>query len=73
MAAASIGVRPAAGGGEQTVEAHLLDYPGDTLYGTPIELELIRRLREERNYPSLDELTRQIHLDVEEARRLLIS
>jgi riboflavin kinase/FMN adenylyltransferase len=73
MAAASIGVRPAAGGGEQTVEAHLLDYPGDTLYGTPIELELIRRLREERNYPSLDELTRQIHLDVEETRRLLIS
>jgi riboflavin kinase/FMN adenylyltransferase len=73
MAAISIGVRPAAGGGDQTVEAYLLDYPGDSLYGMPVELDLIHRLREERDFPSLDALTEQIHLDVEETRCSLTS
>jgi riboflavin kinase/FMN adenylyltransferase len=74
MAATSIGVRPAVGeGGRQTVEAYLLDYPGESLYGVPVELELSHRLREERNFPSLEELTRQIDLDVQETRRMLNS
>jgi len=73
MAATSIGVRPAVGGGNQTVESFLLDYPGGLLYGVPVELELTHRLREERNFPTLDGLTQQIKLDVEETRRILIT
>ncbi len=71
MAATSIGVRPAAGGGLPTVEAYLLDYPGDSLYGQAVHLEFHHRLRDERNFPSLDELAGQIHTDVENARKLL--
>ena len=73
MAAVSIGMRPAVGGRSRTIEAYLLDYPGESLYGLPVELELVSRLREERNFPSLVELTDQIALDVEETRRALIS
>jgi riboflavin kinase/FMN adenylyltransferase len=71
MAATSIGVRPAVGGGDQTVEAYLLDYTGDSLYGLAVELELTHRLREERDFPSLEALTLQINVDVEETRRIL--
>lgn len=71
MAAVSIGVRPAVGGRAETVEAYLLDYPGTSLYGASVELELTCRLREEQDFPDLNALTRQIELDVEETRRVL--
>lgn len=69
-AAVSIGTRPAVGGGDRTVEAHLLDYPGESLYGLSARLELVWRLREERNFPSLDALKVQMALDCEQARTL---
>ncbi len=65
-AATSIGVRPAVHGAHRTIEAYLLDYPGDDLYGQAIELSFEQRLREERNFANLDELRRQIELDVRE-------
>jgi riboflavin kinase/FMN adenylyltransferase len=69
--AASIGVRPTFGkGNARTVEAFLLDFQGD-LYGTSVRLEFVRRLREERAFPSVEALRVQIALDVEEARRAL--
>jgi len=70
-AALAIGLRPAVGGTARTIEAYLLDYPGDSLYGLAVELEVWRRLREERNFPSLDALKDQMAQDVELARRLL--
>jgi riboflavin kinase / FMN adenylyltransferase len=41
------------------------------LYGAQLELELIARLREEKKFGSVDELKKQIWLDIAEARRLL--
>ncbi|MBI1755752.1 MAG: riboflavin biosynthesis protein RibF [Fimbriimonas ginsengisoli] len=64
-AAVSVGVRPAVGGGVRTIEAYLLDYPGKSLYGASVRLELLRRLREERDFESVDDLREQIRLDVE--------
>jgi riboflavin kinase/FMN adenylyltransferase len=69
-AASSIGTRPAVGGGDRTIEAYLLDYPGESLYGHAVSLEFHRRLREERNFPSLDALKEQIAADVEQTRQL---
>ncbi|HVT11867.1 MAG TPA: bifunctional riboflavin kinase/FAD synthetase [Fimbriimonadaceae bacterium] len=68
-AAVSIGTRPAVGGGNVTIEAYLLDYPGDPLYGMPVTLELHSRVREERDFDSLEALKAQIALDVEAIRR----
>lgn len=69
-AAVSIGMRPAAGGTRRTIEAYLLDYPGDSLYGEHVRLELCQRLREERDYPNLEALAAQIKLDVAETALL---
>ncbi len=55
-------------GDSVTVEAHLLDYSGD-LYGQTISIFFHGRLRDERKFGSLDQLTRQIGLDIEETRR----
>src|SRR5207244_638801 len=44
-AAVNVGRRPTFGGGEMTVEAHLLEYEGD-LYGRTLRVEFEQRLRE---------------------------
>jgi riboflavin kinase / FMN adenylyltransferase len=69
-AAISVGVRPTVGGGERTIEAYLLDYPGESLYGRSVTLRWTHRLREERHFDSLHELQAQMAHDVAEVRRL---
>lgn len=64
-AAVSIGKRPAVGGTEHRIEAYLLDYPGDSLYGSPISLAFYQRLRDEANFSSLEDLKSQISRDVQ--------
>jgi riboflavin kinase/FMN adenylyltransferase len=71
QAAISVGVRPAVGGGPRTIEAFLLDYPGGDLYGHAVELRFHQRLREERDFPSVETLKDQMAKDVEEAARVL--
>ena len=63
-AAISIGTRPAVNGESRTVEAYLLDYPGHSLYGDAFGLSFGQRLREERDFESLEALTEQIEKDV---------
>jgi riboflavin kinase/FMN adenylyltransferase len=67
-AVVNAGVRPTFGETELAVEAHLLDFSGD-LYGQRIHLTFLRRLREERRFPSVEALREQIAADVAAARR----
>ena len=68
-AAISIGRNPHFGDvAEARVEAHLLDYDGTEIYGTPIRLEFVERLRAQEVYASLDDLVAQIGRDVEAVR-----
>jgi riboflavin kinase / FMN adenylyltransferase len=67
-AVVNVGVRPTFGENELAVEAHLIDFSGD-LYGERVRLIFLRRLREERKFPSVDDLRRQITLDVAAARQ----
>jgi riboflavin kinase/FMN adenylyltransferase len=48
-------------------EVHLLDFAED-LYGQTLHVELCEYLREEKKFPSLDELKKQIALDAQTAR-----
>ena len=48
-------------------EAHVLDYHAE-LYGAKVKVELTTRLRDERKFPSPEELSRQITDDVHRAR-----
>jgi riboflavin kinase/FMN adenylyltransferase len=65
--AAHIGPNATFGEQVRKVEAHLIDYDGD-LYGRTITLDTLRRLRPTRKFEGLDDLLRQIRLDVEQAR-----
>ena len=53
-----------------TLEVHLLDFDGD-LYGRVLRVEFVQRLREEKRFPSIDELAAQIRADMAEARKVL--
>ena len=69
-AAVNVGVRPQfeTGRGE-LVEAYLVDFDGD-LYGQPLRLEFLTRLRGERRFESVDALVEQMGRDVERARAI---
>lgn len=68
----NIGLRPTLDDGRgQTVEAHLLDFDGD-LYGRPLTLRFVRRLRGERQFGSLEQLRAQLAADEAEVRRRLL-
>ncbi len=69
-AAVNIGVRPTfkTGRGE-LIEAYLLDFDED-LYGKPLRLDFLSRLRGERRFDSAEALIEQMHRDVERTREL---
>lgn len=68
--AASFGVRPTVDGREPLLETYLLDYSGD-LYGQRIDVFFCDFIRDEVRFDSLEALTAQMRLDVEQARHCL--
>jgi riboflavin kinase/FMN adenylyltransferase len=69
-AVVSLGTRPTFGGGERLLEVHLPDRDDD-LYGSRMTVELVRHLRDQRRYTSIDELIAQMGRDVDRARAVL--
>ena len=68
-AAVNVGSRPTVtSGGGKRVEAHILDFKGD-LYGEYIRLSMIKWIRDEKKFSSLNELGEQIGKDVDGVRR----
>ena len=56
---------------EMTLEVHLLGFNGD-LYGERLQVDFVARLREERRFPSIDDLAAQIRADIDAASRVLV-
>jgi riboflavin kinase/FMN adenylyltransferase len=69
-AVVNVGVRPTFGESVLAVEAHLFDFTGD-VYGRPMRLSFVSRVRDERRFPSVEALKEQIAADSAEARRRL--
>lgn len=70
-AAVNVGVRPTFDTGRgELVEAYILDFEGD-LYGAPLRLDFLARLRGERRFSSAEELISQMQRDVARTRELL--
>lgn len=67
---ASLGTRPTVDGREVLLEAHLFDFDGD-LYGKRIEVEFVKKLRDEEKFDGLDAMVKQIDLDAQAAREIL--
>lgn len=69
-AVANIGVRPTFGVNDRLVEVYLLDFDRD-IYGQRLGVSLVKRLRDEVRFDSVDDLVAQMHRDVGEARGVL--
>lgn len=63
----NIGFRPTIDGQHQTIEIHLLDFK-DNLYGNKMQIEILKRLRDEQKFESLESLIEQIQKDEKIAR-----
>lgn len=68
--AANLGYNPTFGDDELSLEVHILDFDKD-IYGSPISVRFIDRLRDEVRFSGVEELVRQIRKDVEKARQIL--
>jgi len=69
-AVASLGTRPTVNGSEPLLEVYVFDFAGD-LYGRPIEVEFIVKLRDEVRFGSIDAMVEQMKIDAAQARELL--
>ncbi|MFD2168091.1 bifunctional riboflavin kinase/FAD synthetase [Thalassotalea euphylliae] len=67
---ANIGARPTVAGVRQQLEVHIFDFNQD-IYGASLEVVLLRKLRDEKKFASIDELREQIARDSAEARLYL--
>ncbi len=64
----SIGIRPTFGVEPRpTIETYILDFDED-VYGQEMRIDLLRRLRGEVRFDSVDELITQMHRDIEQTR-----
>ena len=65
----NIGTNPTVDGQNTSIEVHLFDFQED-LYDKKITVELIKRIRDEQKFASVDELKAQLHKDKVFAERL---
>ena len=62
----NIGLRPTVRGNQRTIEVHLLNWQGD-LYDQELSVNLIKFIRPEKKFDSLNALKSQIHADCQTA------
>jgi len=67
--AANVGPNPTFGEETRKIEVHLIDYRGD-LYGRPLAVDFLKRVRDTRPFAGVADLVNQLTEDVREARRI---
>ncbi|MFA5372004.1 MAG: bifunctional riboflavin kinase/FAD synthetase [Sideroxydans sp.] len=69
---ASLGVRPTVHhDARHVLEVHLFEFT-QQIYGKHLRVEFLHKLRDEEKYPNLEALTRQISLDVNNAKQWFV-
>jgi riboflavin kinase/FMN adenylyltransferase len=69
LSVSSVGLNPTFDEGVRTIESFILDFE-DQIYGEAVKLSFIKRIREERKFPSVEELSEQIRHDVSSAEAI---
>jgi len=64
----NVGYNPTFGDSALSIETHILDFSRD-IVGQEIRLSFLHRLRDEKRYSSVEELTAQISQDIRDARK----
>ena len=67
---ANIGFSPTFGDRIFTIEVHILDFNHD-IYNTRIRVNMVKRLRDEKKFANIQELSEQIKKDIETAKDIL--
>lgn len=62
---ANFGVRPTVNGSYAILEVHILDFNKD-IYGEILNVQFLKMLRKERKFASLEELKKQIQIDIKQ-------
>jgi len=68
----NIGRQPTSGGSQRVVEVYILDFHSN-LYGRELKIDLIERLRGEKQFDTPEELKKQITEDIKRGRAILSS
>ena len=69
LSVSSVGHNPTFEEGAHTIEAYVLDFAQD-IYGEPVKLSFVQRIREERKFAQIEDLVTQIDQDVLAARAI---
>ncbi len=67
----NIGTNPTVNGDKQTIEVHFFDL-NESLYGAHLQVEILKRLRDEQKFESVEALKKQLSLDQQNALRFII-
>ena len=68
-AAINVGTNPTFGDNALKIEAHLIGF-ADSIYGAPLEVDFLARLRDIQPFTSIDDLTKQLARDVDRAAQV---
>jgi len=66
----SVGTQPTVGGTDYRAEAHIFDFH-QNLHGKPLTILYVKRLRSVVKFPSVEDMVRQIDIDIAEAKAVL--
>jgi riboflavin kinase/FMN adenylyltransferase len=65
---ANIGTKPTLNGTKALLEVHIFDFD-ENVYGRFLKVELVKKLRDEKKFETLAQLTEQIASDVADAQQ----
>ena len=66
----NIGFRPTLNGSERRLEMNLFDY-GSEIYGESMEISFLKRIRDEKRFRNLKELSKQLRVDKIETLKII--
>ncbi|NBC64045.1 MAG: bifunctional riboflavin kinase/FMN adenylyltransferase, partial [Bacteroidetes bacterium] len=66
----NIGERPTFNGEAITLEVHILDFNNE-IYGKDIQVQFVKRIRDEKQFNGLEELKNQLYMDKEDVKSVL--